>query len=68
MKIEINLWELLGKNKMTARDLSKISWLTPVQISNIKNGKTKKIELQTIAKLLQAFECTPNDLFKIKNE
>lgn len=68
MKVEINLWELLGKNKMTALSLSKISWLTPVQISNIKNGKTKKIELQTIAKLITAFDCTPNDLFKLIKE
>ena len=68
MKVEINLWELLGKNKMTALDLSKISWLSPVQISNIKNGKTTKIGLETIEKLLTAFDCTPNDLFKITNK
>lgn len=65
MKIEINLWELLGKHKMTARELSKLTWISPIQISNIKNGKTKKIELQTIAKFLKAFSCTPNDLIKI---
>lgn len=65
MNIEINLWELMGKNKMTAIDLSKITWISPIQISNIKNWKTKKIELKTIAKLLNAFDCTPNDLIKI---
>ncbi len=68
MDIEINLWELMGKNKMTAIDLSKATWISPIQISNIKNGKTKKIELQTIAKLLKAFNCTPNDLIKIIKE
>jgi putative transcriptional regulator len=65
MHIEINLWELMGKNKMTAIELSKITWLSPIQISNIKNWKTKKIELKTIEKLIKAFNCSPNDLFKI---
>ncbi|MFK7779773.1 MAG: helix-turn-helix transcriptional regulator [Candidatus Gracilibacteria bacterium] len=68
MKIEINLWELMGKNKMTAIELSKITGISPIQISNIKNGKTTKIGLDTIAKLLKAFDCTPNDLFKIIKE
>ncbi len=65
MRVEINLWELMGKKKMTAIELAEKTWISPIQISKIKNGKTKKIELQTIAKLLEAFECTPNNLIKI---
>ncbi len=65
MKVEINLWELMWQSKMTAIRLSKVTWLTPVQISHIKNGKTTKIGLDTMAKLLEAFECTPNELLKI---
>lgn len=64
-KLEINLWELMGKNKLTALKLSEITWLTPVQISHIKNGKTTRIGLETIERLLEAFDCEPNDLFKI---
>jgi len=65
MQVEINLWELMGKNKMTAIKLSNLTWISPIQISKIKNGKTKKIELKTIAKFLEAFECSPDELFKI---
>jgi len=65
MKIEINLWELMGKKKITAVKLAREIWMSPIQISNIKNGKTTSIGLETIAKLLTAFECSPNDLFKI---
>lgn len=65
MRVEINLWELMGKNKMTALELSSLTWISPIQISKIKNWKTTKIELQTIAKLLEAFECSPNELIKI---
>lgn len=68
MKIEINLWELMAKKKFTAIKLATEIWMTPVQISNIKNGKTTSIGLQTIAKLLTVFECEPNDLFKIIEE
>ena len=68
MKLEINLWELLAKNKMTAKKLSDMTWISPVNISRIKNGKTVSIGLDTIAKLLTAFECEPNDLFKIIKE
>lgn len=71
MSIEINLWELMARKKINASKLSEITWISEMQIWKIKNWKTKKIELQTIAKLLEAFECTPNDLFKItedKNE
>ena len=65
MKIEINLWELMGKNKMTALKLSSLTWISPIQISKIKNWKTTKINLQTIVEFLKAFDCEPNDLFKI---
>ena len=65
MKIEINLWELLAKKKMTAKKLSDITWIVPVNLSRIKHWKTTSIGLETIAKLLTAFECEPNDLFKI---
>jgi len=68
MKIEISLWELMRKNKMTGIKLSSLIWISQLQISNIKNGKTKSIGLDTIAKLLTAFECEPNDLFKIIEE
>ena len=65
MKVEINLWELMGRNKMNARELSRKSGISYQQLSNIKRGVTKKIELETIEKLLVAFNCEPNDLFKI---
>lgn len=68
MKIEINLWWLLGENKMTARALSEKTWLSPQQISHIKNWKTTKISFDTIAKFLKAFDCKPNDLFTIVDD
>lgn len=68
MKVEIDLWWMMGKHKMTALKLAEITWLTSVQISHIKNGKTSKIELKTLEKLFQAFDCEPNDLIKLTKD
>lgn len=65
MKVEINLSELLRKNKMNSRDLARKSGISYQQISNIKIWKTRRIGLDTIEKLLEAFQCEPNDLFVI---
>ena len=68
MTIYINIWELMKQKWLTAVKLAKLSWLTPEHISVIKHWKTKKIELETIEKLLNTLEVEPNDLFKYKNE
>lgn len=65
MKIEINLWELLGKNKMTVKKLSEATWISKQQLYNIKHWKTTKITFDIIIKLLKELHCEPNDLFKI---
>ncbi len=68
MKIEINLRELLAKKKLTAKKLSEITWISEQQLWSIKNGKTKRIDFDTIAKFLKAFDCSLEDLFKIIKE
>lgn len=70
MDLTIRLWELLKENNMTARELSKSANISTQQLSYIRNGKTTKISFETLAKFLEIFKCTPNDLFnitKIKN-
>lgn len=65
MKIEINLWELLWKSKMNVAQLSRQTWISKQQLSNMKLWKTKRIDLNSIEKLIKAFNCTPSDLFKL---
>ena len=50
---------------MTTIRLAELSGLSRQQISNIKNHNPRKIEYDSIAKLLIAFKCKPNDLFTI---
>ncbi|MDD2907044.1 MAG: helix-turn-helix transcriptional regulator [Candidatus Gracilibacteria bacterium] len=57
---------LLEKNNITLTDLEKSTGLSYQQLWNIKHGKTTKISFDTIGRLIEAFKCTPNDLFEIK--
>jgi DNA-binding Xre family transcriptional regulator len=41
--------------------------LSKTTISNLESGKQVKIELDTIGKLCQALDCTPNDLFEFES-
>lgn len=42
--------------------------LSKTTISNLESGKQVKIELDTIGKLCEALDCTPNDLFEFDRE
>ena len=53
---------------MTLKELSKITGITPQQLSAINRAKPKKIEFMTIYKLLKGLSCNPNDLFSIQDE
>lgn len=66
--ITINLKSLTKSRLMTLRELSKITGITPQQLSAINRAKPKKIEFMTIYKLLSWLNCTPNDLFLIKDK
>ena len=68
MKVHINLAALLKQYWMTAKELSKIIWLSEQQLTSIRRQKSEKIEFATIAKLLEAFDCEPNDLFIITKD
>ncbi|MFK7780499.1 MAG: helix-turn-helix domain-containing protein [Candidatus Gracilibacteria bacterium] len=68
MTIYINIGELMKKKGFTAVKLAELSGLTPEHISVIKSGKTKRIEFDTIDKLLNTLEVEPNELFKYKKE
>lgn len=63
MALYINLTQLMKEKWINALKLSKLTWLTPEHISVIKRGKTSQIKLDTIEKLIIAFEIEPNQLF-----
>lgn len=67
MNIVLNIDELLNKRNRNLNWLSKETLISYNALSKMKKWKSTKIEFKTIWKLLEAFKCKPNDLFKIIN-
>jgi len=64
-KVRINTKRLRRKKNLTQQQVAKRASLSKTTISNLESGKQVKIELDTIGKLCQALECTPNDIFEL---
>ena len=61
--MKLNVKQILEKQGKTPYWLSKVTGISNNNISNICNGETKSIRLDTIEKICQALNCTPNDIF-----
>ena len=64
-KIRINIRSLRKKRHLTQQQIARKASLSKTTISNLESGKQMKIELDTIGKLCEALECTPNDIFEL---
>lgn len=64
--VYLNIKELLKKQKKTKYWLVKNMESGYQTVSDMMNNKTKGIRFETIEKLCNLLECTPNDLFKFK--
>lgn len=66
MKLKIHVSDLLGKHKMTQKELATRTGIRPATISALYHETAKRIELEHIVKLCEAFNCQPGDLFTIE--
>lgn len=64
--IKIKLSELLGKNKMTRKELSERIGVRPNTIGDLYNEKVKKIDLNTMDKICDVLNCDISDLLEYK--
>ncbi len=64
-KVRINTRKLRRKKNLTQQQVARRASLSKTTISNLESGKQVKIELDTIGKLCEALECTPNDIFEL---
>lgn len=62
---KIRTSELRLQHHMTQSTLAERAHLSKTTISNLESGQQTKIALDTIAKLCQALDCTPSELFEI---
>lgn len=55
---------MLAKRKMSLTELSRKVGITLPNLSILKTGKAKAIRFETLARLCQALDCQPGDLFE----
>ncbi|QHJ69221.1 helix-turn-helix domain-containing protein [Planococcus halotolerans] len=63
MGFEIKVAELLGKNKMSQKELAEKTGIRPATISALFHEKIKRIDIDHIVALCNVFNCQPGDIF-----
>lgn len=58
------LSEILGRKRMMQTELARLSGISYGTIKNLYKDKTKGIDFDTLNKLCNALECTPNDILE----
>lgn len=64
----INVKEILKEKKKSKYWLIKEMGCSYQAISDVMNNNTKGIRFETIEKLCDVLDCTPNDIFKIEKD
>ena len=64
MPVKIKVSDLLGKHKMSMKELSDLTGIRPNTISSLYYEDAKKIEFKQIEKLCKAFNCKIEEIFE----
>ena len=62
--IRIKLCELMGREKMTRKKLSELTGIRPNTIGDLYREDVKKIDLQTLDKICEVFNCKVSDVIE----
>ena len=65
-EIVFNIDVMLAKRKMSLTELSSRVGITLANMSILKTGKAKAVKISTLAKLCEALDCQPGDLFEYR--
>jgi len=64
MSVKIKVSDMLGKYKMTMKELSDKTGIRPNTISNLYYEEAKRIEFNQIESLCRVFNCKIEDIFE----
>ena len=64
MPIKIKVSDLLGKHKMSMKELADKTGIRPNTISNLYYEQAKRIEVSQIDALCEALDCDVSDIFE----
>ena len=62
--IKIKLYDLLGKNNINQKTLSRLTNIRPATISKMYYEETKRIDISQINALCKALDCEVSELFE----
>ena len=62
--IRIKLCELMGREKMTRKKLSELTGIRPNTIGDLYREDVRKIDLQTLDKICEVFNCKVSDVIE----
>ena len=65
-EIVFNIDVMFAKRKMSVTELASRVGVTLANMSILKTGKARAIKVATMAKLCQALDCQPGDLFEYR--
>lgn len=62
--LKCNLSTFMGRDKLTIAEVIRRTGLTRNAVSALYEERAKRIDLNTIARLCELFECSVDDLFE----
>ena len=65
-EIIFNIDVMLARRKMSLTELAERVGITLANMSILKTGKAKAVKISTLAKLCEALDCQPGDLFEYR--
>jgi len=68
MPIIVNLDIMLAKRKMKLNELSEILNISIVNLSILKQSKSKAIRFSTLQAICEALDCQPGEILEYKKE
>lgn len=67
-RVRCNLDEVLRTRKMTLTQLAKLTDISLVNLSVLKNDRARAVRFSTLVALCDALKCQPGDLFVVVEE
>ena len=64
MAIIINLDVMMAKRKVGLTELAKEVYITPANLSILKNNKAKAVRLSTLEAICKALRCQPGEILE----
>jgi putative transcriptional regulator len=68
MVIKIKVSDLLGKNKMTQKELSDKTGIRPGTVSALYHETIKRIDIEQMDKLCEVFNCQPGEILSFESK